>query len=338
MMGRPDLYLLCAANKTYALPLAVTLTSVVCNLKSGRPLHIHILSTDIDGVLREKIERSVTHNVPAGMSVTIDWHKVEYLRIAKYFHNVNVFHVSADTYSRFIADEYLPSACGNVVYMDCDTVALTDIAELSDALDHDMLLGAVSNVRHPYVSSSYSGRPVVFNFADMGIPPDSRYFQNGVLVINMPLWRSRGISIRLFDYLSRYHDDVILHDQGVFNAVLSDQWQRLDQRWNQVATVCHPEAWKEPAYTRDDWRKTKRQPFIVHYSGPDKPWNSNYRIPRGSFFLKYLKRTEFYGEISVPLAVRLEAVIGFPAFYILYRLKHFIKGRARSLKPSRFGN
>ncbi|HEY2786557.1 MAG TPA: glycosyltransferase family 8 protein [Fimbriiglobus sp.] len=331
MPGKSDVYLLCAANSAYAMPLAVMLTSVVANLRSGRPLHIHLLVTEFDSDLKEKVERSVMRNVRPGGTVTFTWHIFDADRFASYFHKAEVRHLSADSYSRMVCDEYLPADCGKVVYLDCDLVVCRDISDLSDALNEDKVLGAISNIWIPYVSTMWNGRPVVFNYAELGIPPQSRYFQCGVLVLNMPLWRARGVPAKLLDYLSLHHTEVIFHDQGVFNAVLHDQWQRLDQRWNQVATVLYPKLWKAPAYTRAEWKRAFADPYVVHFDGPNKPWKPDFTAPRGSFFFKYLDKTEFAGTVSPPWAVRLEQVIGFRTFYHISRARNFAIKIARRL-------
>jgi lipopolysaccharide biosynthesis glycosyltransferase len=104
----------------------------------------------------------------------------------------------------------------------------------------------------------------VFNYAELGIPPSNRYFQSGVLVINLKRWRERNVSERVFHYLAQHKDRVQFLDQGALNAVLFDDWFRLDQRWNQVSTSLLPERWVAPAYSHAEWIVSKNSPFIVH--------------------------------------------------------------------------
>jgi lipopolysaccharide biosynthesis glycosyltransferase len=332
MIDRPELHLLCAANPNYAMPMTVALTSVVRHCRTKRPLSIHLLVNGFDASLKRRVESSILRNSPSDETVTIRWYDFDARRFDSYFHKAHVGYISAEAYSRMVADEYLPAGIGKVAYLDCDLVVRADIAGLVDSLPDDQLLGAVPNVRRPYVSTPFDDRPIVFDFDRLGIAPNARYFQSGVLVLNMPLWRSRDTTRRLMDYLASNHERVIFHDQGVMNAVLHAEWFRLDQRWNQVGTVLHPELWKEPAYTRDEWRISFADPFVVHYDGAEKPWKPDFASPRGSYFFDDLERTDFAGSVPVPSCVRLERLIGTRALWHAYRARRLVRRAAGKLK------
>jgi len=63
--GKEDVHLLCASNTRYIMPLTVMLTSVVCNYKSDRPLHIHVLTSDIEAAAQ--IELDTRKNLPVSL-------------------------------------------------------------------------------------------------------------------------------------------------------------------------------------------------------------------------------------------------------------------------------
>jgi lipopolysaccharide biosynthesis glycosyltransferase len=242
--------------------------------------------------------------------------------------------MAPDTYSRLLAPHVLPHTVEQVAYLDCDLVVLADIADLSDAADPRFTVSAVANVWFPYVSSMFGASPVVFNYAELGIPASNRYFQCGVLVINLKRWRERNVTARVFEYLAQHKDSVHFHDQGALNAVLFDDWFRLDQRWNQVSTAMHPERWTAPAYSHTDWQIAKTDPFIVHYDGQDKPWKVNFKKPRSSFFLAYLKKTPFAADVQISPFAKLEAIIGYKLYYRLWRCKMRLTSILRNIQPA----
>jgi lipopolysaccharide biosynthesis glycosyltransferase len=313
--------LLCAANATYTMPLTVMLTSVVSTLKTGRPVHIHIITSDIERTEQIRVERTVRLAGAGRSPLHIHWSSVQLSEFGSFFSKGHLDYMSPDTYSRLLAPQVLPEDCEQVIYLDCDVVVLADLADLSDAADPRFTLSAVSNVWFPYVSSKFDTTPVVFNFEELGIPPTNRYFQCGVLVINLRRWRDRNVTERAFSYLSKHRSEVQFHDQGALNAILYDDWFRLDQRWNQVSTALQPDRWVAPAYSRADWRRAKNDPFIVHYDGQDKPWKVGFKRPRSSFFLKYLKKTPYFRAVKVSPYAMLESVIGYRAYYSLWRSK-----------------
>ncbi len=315
------------------MPLAVMLTSLVCNFKGDRDLEIHIVESDIPDALREKVEASVLRNKKGSYQLAFHWtrldaDKINHLPIGGKTNS----HVTTETYSRLLAADVLPPSCERVVYLDCDLVVIKDVGALNDAADSEHTVSAVSAVNLPYVSSltSVNGPPVVFNYAELGIPATNRYFNAGVLVINLKLWREQNITARVIEYLERYGDQVLYHDQGGLNAILSNQWHRLDQRWNHTGAL-YPENWKPPAYSYAEWSRVKTDPFIAHYLGQDKPWRPGFKRPRGSFFFRYLKKTLFKDEVRIPPVAMVESIIGYRTYFWIWRIKrrldsHLSKG------------
>jgi lipopolysaccharide biosynthesis glycosyltransferase len=321
MPNQQPIAVVSAANRLYAMPLAVMMTSVVCNAKSGRDLDFYIIEGGIDPGLREKVETSVLQNKAGSGNVSFHWIALDEAVVKNLPGAGHVAHITPETYAKVLAPDLLPANCHRVISLDSDLIVLADVADLFDALDDRHTLAAVSNVFFPYVSSPFlnTSIPVVFNHVELGIPATNRYFQAGVLVINVDLWRERKITSRIIDYLESNRARVYFHDQGGLNAVLFDQWMRLDQRWNQTSTILQPEHWKSPAYTKSDWRKVRNDPFIVHYTGPDKPWNPGYKRPRSSFFYQYVMKTAFKGEVKMST---LENTIGYRNYFRLWKAKN----------------
>lgn len=347
MAGKEDVHLLCASNTRYIMPLTVMLTSVVCNYKSDRRLHIHVLTSDIEAAAQLELERVIGEMAREKIEITFHWSPVDLSSFETFFSQGDLKYISPDAYSRLLAPHVLPADCEQVIYLDCDLVVLADLASLSDAANPEFAISAVSNVWYPYVSSKLDAPPaldtsstsesdpVVFNYAELGIPPSNRYFQSGVLVINLKLWRERNVSERVFQYLAEHKDRVQFLDQGALNAVLFDDWFRLDQRWNQVSTSLLPERWVAPAYSRAEWVSSRNSPFIVHYDGKYKPWNADYKKPRSSFFVRYLKMTPYWRRVDISPFAKLESVIGYRAFYALWRLKRAAVGLLQTaLRPA----
>ena len=321
----------CAGNAAYALPMTVMLTSLVCNLKSGRDTDIYIIESDIPPELQKKMETSIVQNKRGSYRLGIHWIKLNRALLADLPVAGHVGHITLEAYARLLIPDVLPADCPRVVYLDCDLVVLKDIAGLYDALDDQHTVGAIANVFLPYVSSPffYSTDTVVFDHVARGIPADTRYFQSGVMVINLPMWKERDTTARVIDYLVTNKEKLYFHDQGALNAVLWNEWQRLDQRWNQTTTVLTPRYWKSPAFTQEERRRTRDDPFIVHYSGRDKPWQPGFRRPRSSYFYRYFKKTLFKDDLKI---TPVEFIIGFKSYYLLWKAKDTLRLLVAKLK------
>ena len=238
-----EVTLVYAANSTYALPLAVSLVSVVRNLSANTRLNVYVLVSNMPDEHIAKIERSTRDNLKPSCEVEFFWKTVDLTMFERLFKNSDgIQYITIDTYSRLLIGDLLPPDLDQVIYLDADTVVLGDLCTLAKPIE-GFTIAAVRGCMFPYVSSSRAGRPVVFNWSSIGIAANARYFQCGVLVINLRAWRNGKAAERAMDYLSEYWEQIQLADQGVLNAVLHDSWTPLDQRWNQTTTVLFPEYW-----------------------------------------------------------------------------------------------
>jgi lipopolysaccharide biosynthesis glycosyltransferase len=305
--------ILCAANAAYAGPLCVMLVSLLINFARNRKIEIYVLTTDIPGEDRRKIEASLCRNRPDFDPASLHWLSPD----MEMFHGLGLERGSKlEVYARILAPRVLPENFDKILYLDSDMVILSDVAPLYDSPDDDSAVHAVRDEMVGNVSEPGG----VFNYQDLGIPPETHYFNSGVLLIDLRLWREQKIADRTIEYLKKHGTSVWLWDQGGLNAILYNSWTEIDPTWNQVHFILNPLRWKQLGRSMTDWKRTKDHPRIVHYTGSDKPW-INDRFPRYSYFFKYLAMTEYRNAFKGPW---LERIIGFRLNYYLYRLHTFL--------------
>jgi lipopolysaccharide biosynthesis glycosyltransferase len=256
-------------------------------------------------------------NRPGLERIEIHWYSydrslLENIPVLTYF--------TPDVYSRLIAPALLPAACGRVIYLDCDVIVLADLGLLYDSIADDAMLHAAQDMATPFVSSALG----VFDYRERGIPPETPYFNSGVLVINVRKWRERDLTRAALDYLAKNGRAVHAQDQGALNALLWNDRTLLDGRWNQGFDILFPEMWRAAGHSREKWLQAKNHPFIVHFSGHKKPWQRGRRGPRYSHFFKYLQKTVY--QDSIPHRPYLEDVVGVRAYYQLWKWARKIPG------------
>jgi lipopolysaccharide biosynthesis glycosyltransferase len=307
--------LICAANAAYNMPLCVMLSSVVDNFDPERELAIHIISNDSTEKCRENVRESL-RMVRANLThVKINWLAIDSAELDK-LPTQEGQALTRDTFSRIFAPSLLPDECERAVYLDSDMVVLADISKLYDeTAESGCLIHAVHDMGCPWVS--FPGG--VFDYEDRGIPGDTPYFNGGVLVINLKLWRERNMTPPMVAYLGQHGYRVQFADQGALNAFLHHDWKPLDFHWNQLPSILDVKNWLRAGYSRKEWRKARLDPFVIHYLGPKKPWVSGWRFgPRRVFFFRYLQKTVHRG--TVPRYPYLEALMGVNAYYHLWSL------------------
>lgn len=263
----------CAADRDWALPLGVMLRSAATHLCPRRDLVAHVLDGGIGERDRERVRRS------AGERVRLEWHTPDRSRLR----GLPLWgHVSASTYDRLAMGRQLPPEVSRVVWLDCDVLVLDDLAELHDRKAHGVCLDAVQDGWVRTVGSRHGIRA----YRALGLDPAAPYFNAGVMCVDLDLWREHEVEERALEYLRRYAEDVIFHDQEALNAVLVGAWSRLPPRWN----------WStHPVHTRST-SLGQTKPAIVHFAGSRKPWQNVGSGAWYELFLDHLDRTEWRGQ------------------------------------------
>jgi lipopolysaccharide biosynthesis glycosyltransferase len=205
--------------------------------------------------------------------------------------------MSAATYYKLMVPELLPDSVDRAIWLDCDTVVTEDVGRLweEDLLDRHAL--AVQDVVVPYVSSAYG----VAHYKELGLPRNTKYFNAGVMLMNLDLWRQANTSQLVIEYLKRFGEDVFFWDQEGLNAVLAGKWGELDPRWNRSGSGLH-------AAGNGGTAEVVTEGGIIHFIGNLKPWMHQGRNPACALYFHYLDMTAWAG--SRPEKTRKSVILG----------------------------
>ena len=155
------------------------------------------------------------------------------------------YHVTLPTYFRFKLPELLPKL-DKVLYLDCDVIVRTSLKELFAVSLKDKAVAMVEDVE----SKRESERLAI-----------KKYFNAGVMLINLDYWRKNNVSILLFEYAKNNKKKILWQDQDVINAVLEGKIKSISLKWN---------------YQYFLYDKINEQDLvecsILHLAGRFKPW------------------------------------------------------------------
>jgi lipopolysaccharide biosynthesis glycosyltransferase len=274
MSGEHDaVVIVCSADTDYVLPLTVMLASARAHLPARRHLAIHIIDENIPESEKAQLRRSLELD-----AVTISWHIADRSRLV----GVPLWgRPPVCVYNKLLIPDVLPEAVHTALWLDSDTLVLGDISPLWDEGTADRAARAVQDPLVPLVSSDMG----VARYRELGLRPDAKYFNCGVMLMNVRRWREHRVSDRALAYLKTYADDVAFWDQEGINAVLSDQWGPLDPQWNWSVNV-------GGAFRQ---RSVDPRVKIAHFSGNLKPWKHYGRNPYYALYYEYIDRTVFAG-------------------------------------------
>jgi lipopolysaccharide biosynthesis glycosyltransferase len=255
-----------ACDGRYAMPLATTLRSAVEANDGITPFDFHIL---VDGMPQE-LRQKVCDSLPKG-SASIQWIEVNLEKFRDYS---TLGYISKLTYARFLIPQIFPAAVSRVLYLDCDILVLDDLRKLC-ATDLDgHVLGAVHDGLDVQIKR---------NAVQLDVPHVQDYFNAGVLLIDLDLWREKQIVEAALDYLKR-HPNTHFADQDALNYACDGLWKQVDPRWNYQAHSAKLNVSELPA---------DRRPGVVHFTTWKKPWLYSAPNANAALFDSFRSRTRF---------------------------------------------
>lgn len=186
-----------------------------------------------------------------------------------------------------------PRDCKRVIYLDADLIVTDDIRKLWSTDLGGAALGAVED---GYVD------PVAFA-ARWGVTQTpARYFNSGVLLIDLEQSRRDGLFGEALKFVAEHGDKLTLTDQDALNWAYRGRWRRLDVVWNVQRHMVIPSLIGEVA---EGNRLGAKSPAIVHYTGPEKPWLPGVYHPWAWLYWRALSETQFAREVSARYRVKM---------------------------------
>lgn len=267
----------CAANASYAIPLAVMLRSAVTHLDCERRLVAYVVD---DGIASDD-KRRVNRSLPERASV----HWIEPRR--ENFDGLPLWgRMPITTYDKVMVAEFLPADVHRAIWLDCDILVLADLAALWDRPFSGATTMAVQDSLVPLVSSRFG----VGGYDELRMDPDTPYFNAGMMLIDVDAWRTDDISRCALEYLKKYHKRVCFWDQEALNAVLAGKWSPLEPRWNWSANLD-----RLGGSSANHGDPKPAQPRLVHFSGNIKPWLINDGGSNVAAYFEMLDETAWAG-------------------------------------------
>lgn len=157
------------------------------------------------------------------------------------------------TYYRLLAPLLVPAA-EKLLYLDADMVCI-------NYLDPLWAFPAWENAIALVVGESERLQAALAASAGL---KNSRYFNAGMMMINVPAWNQAEISEKALKLLTSQATSFKYLDQDALNIVLEGKVHFVDRRFNFIEMLAHD----EDGYQRDVPPET----CIIHYAGADKPW------------------------------------------------------------------
>lgn len=255
-----------STDENYIPCLAVSLTSLKVNRSKRYDYRIIILHSNVGEKMQNKI-----------LKLSSNGFKIKFVSVKEHLVKLESAAVLRDyytytTYYRIFIAEMFPNI-KKAIYLDCDTVIVTDISKLYNVDVNDYYLAAVPDGAVGAVEpfQEYTAKVLGINH--------SVYFNAGMLVMNLEKLRSENFYQKFLDLMSA-HSFKVAQDQDYLNVLCKDKTLLLDESWNMMPIKASK-------------LEEKLLPNIIHFNLTMKPWHYK-GILFEKYFWQHAKETCFY--------------------------------------------
>ena len=182
--------------------------------------------------------------------------------------------ISNETYYRLLMMDYLPETVDRILYIDPDTVILKDISPLYNMDFKGKTIGAAGHTKL-FIED--------INHIRFRTGRESRYFNAGVMMVNVEKLRKNVTSQMVFDYVKKNKRWLFVADQDVLNGMFGNDMIPIDECVYNLDE-------KTVIYNRRrvrNLRWVEENTVIVHYNGKYKPWKKGYKGMLAPFWFKF---------------------------------------------------
>lgn len=189
-------------------------------------------------------------------------------------------HITIEAYYRFFIPELLPDDIDKVLYLDVDIICTGKIKDLFNEVLGSNILGMVGDCVYNDVR----------NFNRLPYEKEYNYYNSGVILFNLKLFREEKCMNKLIDFVLTNPEKCIYHDQDAINYVLKDRIKNIDWSYNVQKYFWFVSYWLKPEtlprrmfgqdyIKKEYWNSLYegvKNPKLVHFTDRDKPWKTDY--------------------------------------------------------------
>ena len=245
-----------APDNNYAIPCAISIQSLLQNANSKYTYNILIL----DGGLTKENKESMNNITNLYKNINTIFIKVNDQEFEQFY--TSAWKTSA-TY-RFKIDSLLQNY-KKVLYLDCDIIINQPIEELYNINLGNNIIAMVPDIWYKKQNKRFPKKK-------------QPYFNTGVCLFNLELFRKENISEKLISYYKTNQASIIYPDQDPINVILDNRILELDYKYN---WCWH---WERNEYFEDHGTTNIENAVVIHYIFNKPWWSTNIHIASQKYF------------------------------------------------------
>lgn len=268
-MKKEKINIFFACDDNYIPFLATTIQSLKRHCDKQRDYKIIILNS---GIKKENVDKIKNAYNSKNFNIS-------FFDMTCYLEEINNRLHTRDYYSKTTYYRlFIPSIFTDInkaLYLDSDIILKGDVSQLYDISLGNNLVGAVHD---SFVDLFSELKLYIEN--KVGVKPYTKYFNAGVLLMNLKELRTFNFKDKFIELLSRVKFD-IAQDQDYLNALCKGRVKLIDVSWNFMPLE----------------NTTKSESIkLIHFNLDYKPWQKD-GILYSDLFWEFASQTEFYQDI-----------------------------------------
>ena len=173
-----------------------------------------------------------------------------------------------ENYFRLFLNDFVDT--DKIIYLDCDMIVQSSIEELWETNLNNYIFGAV---RDSLVDGSH-----------LNINKEIKYFNSGMLLINLKKWKENKIKENCLKYVKQNYEKIKYVDQDGLNYLAQGKWLELNAKFNNQLN--------------NNILNKKIKPVIIHFNGGNKPWKFESLGEYKKRYWEYRNKTKFKRRIA----------------------------------------
>lgn len=262
--------LLVTVDKNYILPLQVMLTSLYMN-NPGEDVELYLLHSKLQEKELEPLEKQCGRLGYKFFPVKIEDSWFSQAPVTKQY--------PREMYYRLLAPCFLPQKLHRTLYLDPDILVINSLRPLWETDMKGRLFAAAAHTGKTNLAN---------NINQVRLGTTNKYFNSGVLLINLDQGRKEILPEEIFRYAGEHAKELLLPDQDILNAVFGSRTLELDDYlWNYDARNYSTYLLRSGGVCDMDW--VMGNTGILHFCGKTKPWQAGYMHRFGILYKHYMQ-------------------------------------------------
>lgn len=262
--------LLVTVDKNYIPPLQVMLTSLHMN-NPGEDVELYLLHSKLQEKELEPLEKQCGRLGYKFFPVKIEDSWFSQAPVTKQY--------PREMYYRLLAPCFLPQKLHRILYLDPDILVINSLKPLWETDMKGRLFAAAAHTGKTNLAN---------NINQVRLGTTNKYFNSGVLLINLDQGRKEILPEEIFRYAGEHAKELLLPDQDILNAVFGSRTLELDDYlWNYDARNYSTYLLRSGGVCDMDW--VMGNTGILHFCGKTKPWQAGYMHRFGILYKHYMQ-------------------------------------------------